>query len=101
MEIKSVYNLGNVIYFLSGDRILHDGEKKNSFRENEIFICKGIVMGIKTETESSDETDITYRLQIRLKNNNEGCWVPENMCSHDLRQFGTIAENYYVSGNFR
>jgi hypothetical protein len=96
MEIKTKFNIGDNVYFLTSNKKHLDD--KCVLNDGEVFVCCAEVIGIKIDVGNEKNLDIEYLVYDGNKWNK----IYEKFCAPDPTQLGLdVTNRYYLSGKKR
>lgn len=98
MEIKTRFDSGDIVYFLSTDPNCVD-DKEHYWKTGEVFIVKGKV-GLVHITGNHDKNyEVEYSVYIRALDGVKQINVSEEMLANNREELGNmVADDFYVSG---
>lgn len=97
MEIKTKFNIKDIVYFLTTNQDYLDNAEK-TLKVGEVFVCKGEIGQIDIQY-NNESHDIIYSVYIKVLNETKLIRVHENFCAPDLTQLGVnVTNRYYKSG---
>jgi len=92
MEIKTKYNEGDKVFFLTRDSKYAKGAFNTYLKEGEVFACEATVMKIKIKVEHGK---IHIHNSLRTHVAEEWLDLHEDFCAPDIVQLGTDVSNRY------
>lgn len=98
MEIKTIYNANDIVFYLSNDKKYCNDDK--ILKDGEVFVVKAQIGKITIEVRGDGNYRIKYEVYVKLPSGVRTDVVLEEFLAPDTTQLGlNVTNRYYLSGD--